>query len=484
VVLARGAQAQGEFPVNAFDQAGQIGNWALAPTERTQPFTYGVDAGVGETDNVSLVPTDKVSQTLATVDTDFTVHERSRLLEADALGDFSYIDYLQGAYGPQLIGRFDGVGNLAIIPGNLVWTLRDDFGKAALDPYTPVTPNNMESVNYISTGPDLALRVGGVNFIDLSARYARAQYQTSPFNSNRLLGSAAFGRDVSAGGSVSLNVTTERVLFDNTQVNADFERSSGFVRYEVHGARTDIIAELGATNVRSSAIPDAELADADTYGMLVAPAPTVNSGKQSNTGPLAKLDLRRKISASGSVFLTLGRDLTDASSSFSAQTTGIAGINATTAAAQTSESYRTTYASAGWRYVRNRTTLAIAAHWEKDVYPYLSQYDYSRPSVDFTVERRLTRAFTAQLIGRWYKADYPHSMLIASPVGGSTDYYDSLVGASLAWRHGRGLEVRLRLDHDTYSVNTGDTGYHETRAFLTVGYRPLAAPPAEDTATP
>ena len=148
---------------------------------------YGIDAGVGETDNVTLAPTDKISQTIATVDADFTVHQRSRLFDVNAVGNFSDLDYLQGAYGNEFLGRLDGVADAAIVPGRLVWVLRDDFGQSALDPYTPVTPNNIENINYLTTGPDLKLRFGGIDFVDISARYARAQYQTSPFNSNRLL---------------------------------------------------------------------------------------------------------------------------------------------------------------------------------------------------------------------------------------------------------------------------------------------------------
>ena len=232
---------------------------AAAATEPVQGFMYGIDAGVGETDNVTLAPTDKISQTIATVDADFTVHQRSRLFDVNAVGNFSDLDYLQGAYGNEFLGRLDGVADAAIVPGRLVWVLRDDFGQSAVDPYTPVTPGNIESINYLTTGPDLKLRFGGIDFVEISARYARAQYQTSPFNSNRLLASIALGREVSAGGSISLNANTERVMFDNTVLNTDFERSSGFGRYEIQGARTDFVGELGGTVVSQSGASTAVL---------------------------------------------------------------------------------------------------------------------------------------------------------------------------------------------------------------------------------
>ncbi len=374
-----------------------FGDTATAATEPVQGFLYGIDAGVGETDNVTLAPTDKISQTIATVDADFTVHQRSRLFDVNAVGNFSDLDYLQGAYGNELLGRFDGVADAAIVPGRLVWVLQDDFGQSALDPYTPVTPTNIENINYLTTGPDLKLRFGGIDFVDISARYARAQYQTSPFNSNRLLASIALGRDVSAGASISLNANTERVMFDNTVLNTDFERSSGFGRYEMHGARTDFVGELGGTVVSQSgasigcvALRSFHAGDqCDASCRLRAKF----GGSGSASGPLAKLELSRRISPSAKLIFTAGRDLTDASSSFSNQSTGAVRASTPIApAALTSDSYRMTYASASWQYKRNRTTLAVTGRWEKDIYPAPSTLDVDPPGADFNVERRLTRA--------------------------------------------------------------------------------------------
>jgi hypothetical protein len=468
--------SSGATSTQAFNLPGSLSS------ERAPAYTFGVDVGVGETDNVTLASSNPISQTMATVDSDFSVNRHSRLFDVNALGDFTYLDYLQHAYGSQLIGRFDGTADAIIVPGRLIWVVRDDFGQSALDPYTPVTPNNIENINYVATGPDLTLRLHGVDFIDVSARYARAQYQTSPFNSNRFLANIALGRDISAGASVSINANSERVLFENTVVNTDFDRSSVFGRYELHGARTDFVGEIGATVVDTSA-------GAGTQAATPPGAPPTGGGAPNDTvltqhggsltGPLAKVQLSRRVSPSAKLIFTAGQDLTDASSSFSSQSMGAAGISAITPAALTSDSYRTTYASAGWQYSRNRTTIGVTGRWEKDIYPGLASLDATRPSAEFNVQRRLTRALTAQLLGTWYKYDYPHAQLTQS---GSTEYANSVIGASLAWRHGRSLEIRLRCDHNSYTVSNGNTGYRDNRVFLTVGYRPAAAPTNDDSA--
>jgi hypothetical protein len=467
IALAPAVHAQ--VSSSGLDAVGS-NNATSNPAVRSQFFVYGVDAGVGETDNVTLVSTNKVSQTLAVADVDFAVNEQTRLLDLKAAGDFSDLNYLQGAYGNQLIGRFDGIGKVAIVPGRLTWTVRDDFGQAAVDPYTPQIPTNLEDINYFSTGPDLILPLDAIDFINVGAQYKRTQYQTTPFNSNRFSGTVAFGRNLSAGSSISLDGSFERILFDNTALNTDYDRTSPYAHYELHGARTDLKADLGATRITEAG--------------------------SSTTGTLVTVELSRKLSAAAKLTFTAGRKLTDAGASFSAVQPGASGTVTSAAAAQTSENFTSTYASAGWQYTRYRTRLAVSARWEKDTYPGESTLDHSRPGAEFNLERRLTRTFTAQLLGRWYKTDYPHATL-ASVVASSNEtglvganvtpqpdvvsqlaspnFDDGLLGASLAWRHGRGLEIRMRYEHTSHVVSVGAGGYQENRVLLTVGYRPVAS---------
>ena len=453
--------------------AAILSSLALLPVARGVTVDYGVDVGVGESDNVTLVSRDKVSQTMAVTDLDFTVLQQSRLLNLDAKGDFSYLDYLQNAYSAHLFGRFDGSGEISIVPGRLSWLVQDSFGQTQIDPFAAVTPTNQEDVNYFSTGPNLSLRFGPMAFMDATARFARTDYETSPFNSNRFSASVAFGAQLSARSSVSLDASSERVLFENTLLNTDFDRSSVYAHYEAHGARTDLTANLGVTDV--------------------------DQGGQTIRGPLAKLEVSRSLTAAAKLRLTVGRDLTDASTAFNSQSgiggvggiggiggntsapgVGIVGIGTTpagaiatigtTPAAATSTNYTVTYSALGWEYQRNRTTLGLSGRWEKDSYGGEPLLNLNRANLEFNIERRLTRLFTAQVTGSLYRTDYAQTNFSET---------DGRVGGGLVWREGRGLELKLRYDHTSRIVGgTGSgTGYEENRVFLTVGYRPLPRVP-------
>jgi hypothetical protein len=436
-------------------------------------LTYGVDAGLGETDNVALARTGKVSQTIATIDADFDIKHRSSRLDVNAKGNFTDFDYVQGAYGNQLLGRFDSIGYFAVIPQRLTWALQDDFGQAALDPFAPTTPGNLESINYFSTGPDLALRVGRTGFFDMGLRYARAQFQTSPFNSNRLLGNIGAGLKLSARSSVSLNAVAERVLFENTTVNGNLDRTSGYGRYEIQGARTALSAELGVTKISQNAASGTSTVVLRPGSRPIIVPVTIPQRAYSTTGPLARIALTRKLSSAASLTLTGGRELTDGISSFGSIQGGAIGVVSTVPALLTSSSYTSNFGSAAWRYERSRTVIAVGAHWAKDVYVSQPQFDATRVGGEINAARRLSRAFALQVLGRYYKSDYPNATLLTL-AGGSPKYDESLVAAILSWRHSRALEVRLRAEHGSRTTAGVDQGYAENRLFLTIGYRPWA----------
>ncbi len=433
---------------------------ASAETPPAQAFTYGADAGIGESDNIGLVPKNGISQTIALADVDFAVREQTRLLEANAKGDFSFLDFLEGAYGSELVGRFDGTGRVAIVPEHLSWVLQDDFGQAQIDPFAPVTPGNRENVNYLSTGPDVDFRLGRTGFVDFTARYARTKFEVSPFDSDRFQSTVAVGLPLSALSTVSVDVSAERVLFDKTvvddvRVNTDFDRSSVYAHYDLQGARTTLTASAGVTKVDQS--------------------------NQSLTGPLVKLDLTRTLTSAAKVKLMLGRDVTDATTGFANLANGAVSSNTTTLspagttpAAVTSTNYTVTFGSVGWEYVRNRTRFSLDGRWERDSYGGQPQLDLTRDNADASVQRDLTSHLTAQLNATLYRTSYADI--------NSTER-DVLVGGGLTYRTGRGIEVKFKYDHasrvvDASTVADGrGSGYTENRLFLTVGYRPRKAPP-------
>jgi hypothetical protein len=426
------------------DANGDENPVTLPPRGREADVTaLAIDAGIGETDNILRTPSARQSQTIALVGADFELRRATRLLDADLRGDFNYIDYLQNAFGTQLVGRFDGSAGWQIWPERLKWVLDDSFGQAQLDPLAAVTPRNLEHVNVVSTGPDLTLRPWQALFVKLSARDAYAAYATSPFDNNRVLGELAIGHDFSLGSNISANADVQLIRFTNTFVNHDYDRRNFYGAYAARGARTLLSFDLGVSQANES-------------------------GRWTST-PFVRLELTRAVSAAALLQLSAGRQYSDVSDSFRGLQSGATGRIAIGPATGTAVNYLDQYATVLWRFTHLRTSLDVSAGWEKNTFasgefssvPAVSP-DVERATLEAKITRHLTSAFTAEISGRAARERYYHA--------GFADN-DYLGSAGLAYRPARRLEVKVKYDHESRIATGRAQGFVENRLMLTVGYR-------------
>lgn len=425
-------------------------------TRAAESAGIGVEVGVGASDNIGLAPTNPQTEVIAETGVDFALHRNNTRLNADVVGDFAYLDYLRHTYGSQLLGRFDGTGVFAIIPERLTWTLQDAYGQAQTDPFAPVTPINLQNINFLTTGPDLMLHLDPVDFIDLSARYERATYSVSPYDSNGVVGAIALGRQLAARVKASINVKYEHLKFEE-RTNADINRTSLYGRYEAQLVRTDLTAELGATRLTGQAGP--------------------------GTSALADLNASRKLSPSLELTLSLVHELTDTGDSFgnfragavggipvtsTGQSVGLGAFGAAggipvAPTVQTAGTYTTNAADGGLRFERHRTSITVTGRYERDTYDQQSQLDVKRVGAEVRIQRRFTPHLSALVYASYYRTNYLYFDFLSN---------DRLYGGSLTWRLGRDFDLSLRYDRTQRGAEGIGTGYHENRGLLTLGYRP------------
>ncbi|HEX5461278.1 MAG TPA: outer membrane beta-barrel protein [Steroidobacteraceae bacterium] len=416
----------------------------LAP-EPAEFTRYGVAAGVGETDNVNLATTHPKSQTLAAANLDFGVKRSGSRLDATAVGNFTDLYYVQGAYSNQVLGRFDGLALVKLWPEHFNWTIGDSYGEEQTDPFSAITPLSLQRVNVFQTGPQLTLHPTDATFVNLDAGYSRITYQRSPFDGHDFLGSFELGRRLSPLSKLSLVAEAESLRFDNTTLNTNYDRRQAYGRYLIEGARTSIDAQLGATQAND-----------------------IGSWK---TSPLVRLLLTRRLSPFSVVTFSGGREYTDSGGSFSNLTANTAGGILVAPSSQTTANYQRDYGSAGWRFVRLRTTIGLTADWERDTHDLQRIFDARREDVAIDLGRSLTPQLFANLTGSVDRYEYINQ--------GFTDKFGT-VSAGLAYQAGRWVVVYARYDHafrrGSGVVNPlfGGTEYDENRVFIMIGYRPHA----------
>lgn len=411
-----------------------LGLWVLPASADVE---IAVEAGLGYSDNVTRATTAPVEETIATAGLDLEVnHDRNRF-DAEVALSLDYFHYLDDTYDSEIVGTANADLRFALIPGRFNWRLQDSFGQVVGDPFAPVTPENRENINYISTGPDLLLNVGQAGRLRLFGLYSLTDYERSDLDGDRTLAGVSFLRGLSSASEFGLNAVTETIRYDASDA-LEYERRSVFLSYQRDAGRTNLTSELGY--------------------IWQEPAVGEDSG-----GALVRISLARELTASSSLSLTLGTQFTDAADALRSSLDGGGGGGLGQQYTAVAEPFENQFASVAWTYVRNRTSLNLGGGIRKDDYETLDLFDRTSTHFDASVVRRISPRLSAGISASLLEDDFDATGFTAEELR---------VGATLDWQLGR--TVFLGLSYDRFDRDGDDSlgTYEENRAFLRLTYRP------------
>jgi hypothetical protein len=397
--------------------------------------TFGVEAGVGESDNIRRTPNNEVSETIGTVGLDFSILQNTRRVQADVSADLAYNDYLHNTYDGEVIGNFEGNVDLRIVPEHFDWIFSDNFGQVASDVFAPVTPDNRENVNYFTTGPDFTAHFSSQTGMRLSAQYSKVNYESSPLDSNRYSGSAALFHDLSAASSLSANVQSEKIDFSDAPAGSNYDKQELYGRYDLKGGRTQAGIDLGYNRLNPS------------------------TGSDHN-GWLARVDLARRASASSTFTATLGHEFSDAGNSFRQQQ-GFATALDTQTGAQTPNPFTSEYVTLGWDFNRERTGFGIGLGFYDESYVDQKTLDDTRTMANAHFSRALGPALQLQVTGSYSKYDFKNT---------AGDYNELDASILLTWRLGRRLWLTFQYEHFDRNGDVGAGEFTENREWIRLRY--------------
>jgi len=407
-----------------------------APTaENPERRSITFSAGAGATDNIKRVESGEQSETILSAGLKVDVNQSTRRLDTELLGDLNYLSYLDNTYDNELVGRLDGDLRVALAPGRLFWDFHDNYGQSQVDPLAPVTPENREDVNYFSTGPDVALKLGSSGFAELAARYSDVAYELSPLDSRRVFAGVGFGRELASGSRLSLHVDWQRIDFDDDVVNTDYDLASTYARYEVKGARTEFFANVGAIQFDDG---------------------------NKDSGPFVQLELTRQMSSASKLVVGAGRQFTDAASVFRDRPPLTQGVSTTAPPTLSSDVFDRSYVDANWQYERHRTGVVVSARYSDDEYENRKDLNVKRTELVLSLSRQLTPTISGSVFASHSDSDYDNA--------GFTDKMNTF-GLGMSYLVGRRLVISLDAADEKRSVEGGGNGYDELRGFLTFGYR-------------
>ena len=406
----------------------------LLGAEARADLTYEVEAGVGHSDNITRVSEDEVAESLATIGTHVNWSKMTRRLDADVFVDLDYVEYLDNTYDGEIVGTADIDTTFSIVPDRFTWQVQDSFGQAQSDPFSPVTPENSENVNYFTTGPDLLLGFGSQNSMRLFGRYSPTHYEVTDLDGESVATGLSFIRALSGASQVALNASNTENTFDNP-ANLGYEQRAASVSYDFTGGRTTLSTQVGYSWI--------ELDDGTKNG-----------------GELFNLTLSRKISNSSSLELSAGSQFSDAGDALRGISSG-GGVGGPSQVLATSDPFENRDISLTWDFRRNRTGLSLGASYEEALYEVRTQFDRTRIMYNARFTRELQPTLSFELIALYSEDEYTAT---------NVQFDDMQASASLTWRMSRHLGLRFRLEQfNRHSTFEGGT-YDERRAFLTFTY--------------
>jgi hypothetical protein len=413
---------------------GLIGAWSARAD-----VAFEVSTGVGHSDNITRVDAGEIDETLASAGLRLDWEETTRRLTGDAQANLSYVEYLDNTYDGELLGQATAHLDLGIVPERFHWRLDESFGQARTDPFQPVTPDNRENVNHLSTGPELRLRFGAVMNARLFAGYSSTDYEESPLDAERTSVGLSIGRESSSRSNVALNLLADESRFDSDALRP-FERRSVFASYELGtGGRTSMNAELG-------------------YSWLEM------DGEDAEGGLLVDLSVTRELTRSSTLTVSAGRNFSDAGEALDAGPAG----HGTTEINATADPFENTDVSIEWLFSRHRTSFGIGAGYDERRYQTQSQFDSKTMAYQVNFGRQLRPALRFGLL----------AMLTAEEFRTNDQESDDWrTEATLDWRFGRHLGLQFRVERSQRSSSSGTAEYTENRAYLGFTFSGDRAPP-------
>lgn len=387
------AQEVGQLP----GPSGQAG--AASGAAATQTGYVDLLGGLAYTDNARLSSSGHSSDGIATAGFN-TDYQRMGALSLNLLGSLERLQYLRSSFGGSFYGHFFGSGILGRPTNLLQWQLSESFGEEMLNPLSSPTPQNLQTINDVTTGPLINLHFGLTNRLTLFGDYSRVTYQRSPFDTQTYEGGAQFQHALTGASSLSLAASAAHTQYLESAAVQSFlgSNSSGYdlrqasMSYRAQFVRTSVLLTAGYNTVQ--------------YG----------GGAARHGAPLYEVRFSRQISPFSTLYVegsqlytTNGGSLGSPGAQIGLQTGG-----AQSAGYAVPQPFNQRSADAGWLFERARTSLSLTGTYREEIFNQtglnqrnsISDSNHQDEGFTFSLGRQLRPTVAVQLSTQGYWERY------------------------------------------------------------------------------
>jgi hypothetical protein len=408
---------------------------AAAAAPALAETTWSLDTGAAWSDNVTLVATDEISDTMLTAGGSLGYSYSGPRLTASVNGYGNYQYYVDDTYDPSWQAYVAAILTYAFVPERFLWNVANTYGQITVDQFENATPDNRQGTNYFTTGPEVRLPIGTQSELIFIAEYANAWFEdTDQVNQDSYFGSLEFRRNVSPSTYWGLVATGTRVEYD----------APGDPSYD----QWDLYATWSATSARQTI----------TIG---AGTNNVSGDGESFSRPLFSLDWQRTLSPSWTMNANAFSGYQNTASQFFGSDPtldpGTQNISVSQAPADT------TTASLMFNFERPRTTAFIGGGYQQLDYVVDTGLDQESWYAGVGASRRFRPRLQGFIDYRYSRYDYEQAS--------TESQWTQTASVRLAWQAARSLFVTLGYRYTDQSGETAADGYTENLFFLTLSFR-------------
>ncbi|MBV8143458.1 MAG: hypothetical protein JO184_00525 [Gammaproteobacteria bacterium] len=464
LVLAAGPAAAQLSPLTSqsffYQQAGgaQSGNYLAA------------NAGVIYTTNVERTSSGSDDTLLMIGLSGADSHEGARL-DYHLTSDLALLKYFSSAFPTRPTGYLDALGALKLVPGFFSWIARETFSQVQINPYEPITPDNLVSLNYITTGPRFTLRPTLRTSVRLDLLYSylstsSTSTQYTSFDNHRYGGDLRIDRAFSEAASVYLTGHYEKAEFKNTIDNHNYAVAEGLLGYKLHDGRTVFDVSGGYSQIH--------IYDVATMAEGIGGS-RESLETQTFSDPVWTVDISRLITPSQRVALIASQRFTDAASVFRLGFDQAVPVMAPPQIA-TSDVFKQTLVGANWHLQASRTTLdiGVSAYKQRFLLATAAAQNSNYRGVNALLARQISPAL------RWgIGAQYQHQEEVGTQPGAAAGPVANTWGAltDLHWQVGERLALRFIYAHTAQSGVYADNQIGVTASWSLIAPQATTAQP-------
>jgi hypothetical protein len=416
---------------------------AASASAQAVGLDYSLQAGVGYSDNINESAIDPVGEALFIPRVNFTVDEKGADVQAQAVGDIEYRDYLGGDFNNELRGQLSSVVNWVIAPQRMSFDFEDYAAVAPVNILVSNAPNNLQQTNVFTLGPSFNFRLDPTLNLQTDLRFTNSlASQTDDFNSNRGLAALRAVKLLDPTTQLSANVTVEDVHFTDAIGDPDYRRDEVFGRYQSKLASFDLDVALGYTRLDFSQEPN-------------------------QSGLLARGAMTWHANPDNSLSIGFARQFADASQDMMVDpsallTTGLGNGIVVGTTAITSQVFLEHQLNATYLYQSERVTLRAAPYYNRYEYEAAPELNQTAHGVVVGAGYRLTKLWSINLDALEETRDYR-----------DIDRRDEDIRFDLYLSHQFTMHWSGRIDfiRNERNSNALDQGFRENVAMVAVIYK-------------